>query len=62
VGSDTLAAADMATPRVDRDVVSRFATCCRALGLAVHDRQRPADWPPRAPDSQQRGLGVSVPA
>jgi Type VII secretion system ESX-1, transport TM domain B len=43
VGSDTLAAADMATPRVDRDVVSRFATCCRALGLAVHDRQRPAD-------------------
>jgi type VII secretion ATPase EccA len=24
-------------------VVSRFATCCRALGLSVHDRQRPAD-------------------
>ena len=23
--------------------VSRFATCCRALGLSVHDRQRPAD-------------------
>jgi type VII secretion ATPase EccA len=43
VGSDTLAAADMATPRVERDVVSRFATCCRALGLSVHDRQRPAD-------------------
>ena len=32
-----------ATTRVDRDVVSRFATCCRALGLSVHDRQRPAD-------------------
>jgi type VII secretion ATPase EccA len=32
-----------ATSRVDRDVVSRFATCCRALGLSVHDRQRPAD-------------------
>jgi hypothetical protein len=30
-------------PRVDRDVVSRFATGCRALGLSVHDRQRPAD-------------------
>ena len=32
-----------ANSRVDRDVVSRFATCCRALGLSVHDRQRPAD-------------------
>ena len=29
--------------RVDDDVVSRFATCCRALGIAVHERQRPAD-------------------
>ena len=29
--------------RVDRDVVSRFATCCRALGLSVHDRRRPPD-------------------
>ncbi|BBZ46208.1 type VII secretion AAA-ATPase EccA [Mycobacterium parmense] len=29
--------------RVDDDVVSRFATCCRALGIAVYDRQRPAD-------------------
>jgi hypothetical protein len=28
---------------VDRDVLSRFATCCRALGLSVHDRRRPAD-------------------
>ena len=36
MGSDTLAA-------VDRDVLSRFATCCRALGLTVHDRRRPAD-------------------
>ncbi|WP_308160286.1 type VII secretion AAA-ATPase EccA [Mycolicibacterium goodii] len=24
-------------------MVSRFATCCRALGLTVNDRQRPAD-------------------
>jgi len=32
-----------ATSRVDTDVVSRFATCCRALGLSVHDRRRPAD-------------------
>ena len=29
--------------RVDRDVVSRFATCCRSLGLSVNDRRRPAD-------------------
>ncbi|WP_305800460.1 type VII secretion AAA-ATPase EccA [Mycolicibacterium sp. GF69] len=32
-----------ATSRVDHDVVSRFATCCRALGLTVHDRRRPPD-------------------
>src|SRR5262249_55850836 len=37
MGSNAVAA------RVDSDVVSRFATCCRALGLIVHDRQRPAD-------------------
>jgi type VII secretion ATPase EccA len=29
--------------RVDGDVVSRFATCLRALGIAVYQRQRPAD-------------------
>ena len=29
--------------RVDGDVVSRFATCCRALGISVYERQRPAD-------------------
>lgn len=29
--------------RVDGDIVSRFATCCRALGIAVYGRQRPAD-------------------
>ncbi len=29
--------------RVDGDVVSRFATCCRALGIVVYERQRPAD-------------------
>jgi type VII secretion ATPase EccA len=43
MGSDTLAAPSHGAPRVDRDVVSRFATCCRALGLSVDDRQRPAD-------------------
>ncbi len=32
-----------ATEGSDRDVVSRFATCCRALGLTVDDRKRPAD-------------------
>ncbi|KUI30036.1 type VII secretion AAA-ATPase EccA [Mycobacterium sp. GA-2829] len=26
-------------------MVSRFASCCRALGLTVNDRQRPADLP-----------------
>ena len=31
------------TVRVDDDVTSRFATCCRALGLTVYDRRRPAD-------------------
>lgn len=29
--------------RVDGDIVSRFATCCRALGIEVYQRQRPAD-------------------
>jgi type VII secretion ATPase EccA len=29
--------------RVDGDTVSRFATCCRALGIAVYERQRQAD-------------------
>lgn len=43
MGSDTLAAPGTAGSRVDRDVVSRFATCCRALGLTVNERQRPAD-------------------
>ena len=42
IGSHTVAAPP-ASGRVDQDVVSRFATCCRALGLAVHDRRRPAD-------------------
>src|SRR5688572_4825533 len=36
--SDTLAGA-----RVDREVLSRFATSCRALGLTIHERRRPAD-------------------
>jgi type VII secretion ATPase EccA len=29
--------------RVDGDIVSRFATCCRALGIVVYERKRPAD-------------------
>jgi ESX secretion system protein EccA len=29
--------------RVDGDIVSRFATCCRALGIAIYERKRPAD-------------------
>ncbi|MGV0627351.1 type VII secretion AAA-ATPase EccA, partial [Mycolicibacter minnesotensis] len=31
------------TIRVDSDIVSRFATCSRALGIAVYGRKRPAD-------------------
>ena len=29
--------------RVDEETLSRFATCCRALGIPVYQRQRPAD-------------------
>jgi type VII secretion ATPase EccA len=36
-------AAQPVISRVDSDVVSRFATCCRALGISVYERQRPAD-------------------
>ncbi|UXA18435.1 type VII secretion AAA-ATPase EccA [Mycobacterium sp. SMC-4] len=41
--SDTLAPRAPAAARVDPDIVSRFATCCRTLGLSVYDRRRPAD-------------------
>jgi type VII secretion ATPase EccA len=40
-GSDVLTA--LAATRVDDDVVTRFATCCKALGLTVYERRRPAD-------------------
>src|SRR4051794_28827277 len=36
-------AAQPGISRVDGDVVSRFATCCRALGITIYERQRPAD-------------------
>jgi type VII secretion ATPase EccA len=29
--------------KVDGDIVTRFATCCRALGIAIYERKRPAD-------------------
>ncbi|MBS9536165.1 type VII secretion AAA-ATPase EccA [Mycobacterium sp. M1] len=32
-----------AATRIDEETLSRFATCCRALGIPVHQRQRPAD-------------------
>src|SRR5574337_166037 len=32
-----------AVNRVDDETVSRFATCCRALGITVYQRRRPAD-------------------
>ena len=35
--------ASRADTRIDSDIVSRFGTCCRALGIAVDQRQRPAD-------------------
>ena len=44
MGSDTAAPPQASSGiHVDRDVLSRFATCCRALGLTVHERRRPAD-------------------
>lgn len=39
----TQPATSRANGKVDSDIVSRFATCCRALGIAVYDRRRPAD-------------------
>ena len=41
IGSETLI--DRTPSRVDADVVSRFGTCCKSLGLSVYDRRRPAD-------------------
>lgn len=43
MASDTVAHARSINTPVDRDVLSRFATCCRSLGITVHDRRRPAD-------------------
>ncbi len=43
IGKDVLTAP--APARIDDDIVSRFAACCKALGLAVDDRRRPADLP-----------------
>jgi len=42
-GDTGMLTAQPVTSRVDGDIVSRFATCCRALGIAVYERQRPAD-------------------
>ena len=43
IGDTGTLATRPAAARVDGDIVSRFATCCRALGIMVYDRQRPAD-------------------
>lgn len=43
IGRD--APATLETARLDDEIVSRFAACCKALGLAVDDRRRPADLP-----------------
>jgi type VII secretion ATPase EccA len=42
IGSETITTRP-AAGSVDAEVVSRFATCCKALGLTVYDRRRPAD-------------------
>ncbi|MEE2853151.1 MAG: type VII secretion system ESX-3 AAA family ATPase EccA3 [Actinomycetota bacterium] len=42
-GDTGMLTAQPVNSRVDEDVVSRFATCCRALGIVVYQRQRPAD-------------------
>jgi type VII secretion ATPase EccA len=42
-GDTGVLAARATATRVDDETVSRFATCCRALGLTVYQRQRPAD-------------------
>jgi type VII secretion ATPase EccA len=42
-GDAGLLAAHRTSTRVDDETVSRFATCCRALGITVYQRQRPAD-------------------
>ena len=45
-GSNTVVAevdAAQRVSRVDRDVLTRFATGCLALGLTVDGRRRPAD-------------------
>ncbi len=43
IGDTGILAAGPAAPRADSETVSRFATCCRALGITVYDRHRPAD-------------------
>jgi type VII secretion ATPase EccA len=43
IGDNGMLATRPVVPRVDDDIISRFATCCRALGLTVYDRRRPAD-------------------
>ncbi|MGH3522622.1 MAG: type VII secretion AAA-ATPase EccA, partial [Mycobacterium sp.] len=42
-GDAGLLTAHASATRVDDETVSRFATCCRALGITVYQRQRPAD-------------------
>jgi type VII secretion ATPase EccA len=42
-GDTGLLVAHATATRVDDETVSRFATCCRALGVTVYQRQRPAD-------------------
>lgn len=39
------AVAAVTPQRIDPELESRFATCCRALGISVNDRRRPADLP-----------------
>ena len=43
IGSETIRDRTASRGPVDGEIVSRFATCCKALGLTVYDRRRPAD-------------------
>ena len=42
-GDAALLTQQHAATRIDEETLSRFATCCRALGITVYQRQRPAD-------------------
>ena len=44
--------------KVDGDTVPRFATSCRALGIAIYERKRPADL--AETEQRRRGLAARI--